>query len=158
MSAAPICLLVHFGVQRDFAELTAIRPSAWALLVGIAVLCMFLPASLQAEGCAAPRRRAGLGALDGRAADHRVARWALLGERLMRLAVFGDRADRDRRARARSQPSARAASRQNPTCLEHDRVIDELTVDLDGRRTRRLGALERFDHCARVCDLRAHPA
>ena len=89
MSAAPICLLVHFGVQRDFAELATIRPSAWALLVGIAVLCMFLPASLHAEGV----RR--LGAERGSVLSTVgppttvLLAWALLGERLIGWQFLG---------------------------------------------------------------------
>lgn len=82
MSAAPLCLLVHFGVQRDFAELATIPPLAWLLLLGIAVLCMFLPASLQAEGV----RRIGAerGAVLSTVGPPTTVlfAWALLGERL----------------------------------------------------------------------------
>jgi drug/metabolite transporter (DMT)-like permease len=82
MSAAPLCLLVHFGVQRDFVELTTISEPAWLLLFGIAVLCMFLPASLQAEGV----RRIGAerGAVLSTVGPPTtvVFAWALLGERL----------------------------------------------------------------------------
>lgn len=89
MSAAPLCLLAHFGVQRDFAELTTIPPTAWVLLIGIAVLCMFLPASLQAEGV----RR--LGAERGSVLSTVgppttvLLAWALLGERLIGWQFLG---------------------------------------------------------------------
>jgi drug/metabolite transporter (DMT)-like permease len=50
MTAAPLCLVPHFLVTRDIAELTVIEPQAWLLLALLAVLCMFLPALFQAEG------------------------------------------------------------------------------------------------------------
>ena len=50
MTAAPACLLPHFLVTHDVAELGAFSASAWALLVILAIVCMFLPASFQAEG------------------------------------------------------------------------------------------------------------
>lgn len=82
MSAAPICMTVHYGVQRDFGEMTSINAEAWLLLLGIAVLCMFLPASLQAEGV----RRIGAerGAVLSTVGPPTTVlfAWALLGERL----------------------------------------------------------------------------
>ncbi|MEN9526820.1 MAG: hypothetical protein RLY56_771, partial [Pseudomonadota bacterium] len=50
MTAAPACLLPHFLWTHDVAELGAFSASAWALLVMLAIVCMFLPASFQAEG------------------------------------------------------------------------------------------------------------
>lgn len=83
MTAAAACLAVHFWATRDAgAELAAITPSAWALLVVIGVVCMFVPASLQAEGV----RRIGAqrGAVLSTVGPPTtvVLAWALLGERL----------------------------------------------------------------------------
>jgi len=50
MSAAPACLLPHYLWRNDVTELGQYSPTAWMLLALIAVLCMFLPASFQAEG------------------------------------------------------------------------------------------------------------
>ena len=83
MSAAAFCLAVHFWLTRDAgAELAAISPAAWALLLAIGVVCMFIPASLQAEGV----RRIGAqrGAVLSTVGPPTtvVLAWALLGERL----------------------------------------------------------------------------
>jgi len=83
MSSAAFCLTCHFWLTRDAgAELTAISPAAWALLLAIGVVCMFIPASLQAEGV----RRVGAqrGAVLSTVGPPTtvVLAWALLGERL----------------------------------------------------------------------------
>ena len=83
MTAATLCLVAHFGLTRDAgAELAAITPAAWLLLLLIGVVCMFVPASLQAEGV----RRVGAqrGAVLSTVGPPTtvVLAWALLGERL----------------------------------------------------------------------------
>lgn len=83
MTAAPMCLLIHFFATTDaVAQLTAIRPAAWLLLAALSVLCMFLPALFQAEGV----RRIGAqrGAVLSTVGPPTTAllAWALLGERL----------------------------------------------------------------------------
>lgn len=83
MTAAPLCLLIHFFASEDaVTELTAIRPAAWLLLAALSVLCMFLPALFQAEGV----RRIGAqrGAVLSTVGPPTTAllAWALLGERL----------------------------------------------------------------------------
>ncbi|MBU6376908.1 MAG: EamA family transporter [Gammaproteobacteria bacterium] len=50
MSAATFCLAPHYFMTHGTAEMALISAEGWLLLVGIAVFCMFLPASLQAEG------------------------------------------------------------------------------------------------------------
>jgi drug/metabolite transporter (DMT)-like permease len=50
MTAATACLVPHYFLISGTQELTAIDSSGWWLLIGIAVFCMFLPASFQAEG------------------------------------------------------------------------------------------------------------
>jgi drug/metabolite transporter (DMT)-like permease len=50
MTAATACLVPHYFLLSGTQEITAIDPSGWWLLIGIAVFCMFLPASFQAEG------------------------------------------------------------------------------------------------------------
>jgi drug/metabolite transporter (DMT)-like permease len=83
MTAAAACLIPHFIFTRDAAaELAAITPAAWLLLALISVLCMFLPALLQAEGV----RRIGAqrGAVLSTVGPPTTVllAWALLGERL----------------------------------------------------------------------------
>ena len=83
MTAAAAFLIPHFLLRHDaVAELAAITPAGWALLALIAVLCMFLPALLQAEGV----RRIGAqrGAVLSTVGPPTtvVLAWALLGERL----------------------------------------------------------------------------
>jgi len=82
MTAATACLAPHYWITHGTTELATIGAPAWALLVGIAVFCMFLPASLQAEGV----RRIGaqLGAVLSSVGPPTtvVLAWALLGERL----------------------------------------------------------------------------
>lgn len=50
MTAATLCLAPHYLLVHGATEIAAIDASGWLLLVGLAILCMFLPASLQAEG------------------------------------------------------------------------------------------------------------
>ncbi len=50
MTTATVCLAPHYFLRHGTTEIVAIEPVGWLLLVGIAVFCMFLPASLQAEG------------------------------------------------------------------------------------------------------------
>jgi drug/metabolite transporter (DMT)-like permease len=83
MTAAALCLVPHFWLTRDAgAELAAISPAAWLLLLVIGVVCMFIPASLQAEGV----RRIGAqrGAVLSTVGPPTtvVLAWALLDERL----------------------------------------------------------------------------
>lgn len=83
MTAAAACLVLHFALTRDAgAELADITPGAWLLLALIGVVCMFFPASLQAEGV----RRIGAqrGAVLSTVGPPTtvVLAWALLGERL----------------------------------------------------------------------------
>ena len=83
MTAAAACLIPHFLFTRDAgAELSAITPAAWLLLALISVLCMFLPALLQAEGVRriGAQRGAVLSTV-GPPTTVLIA-WALLGERL----------------------------------------------------------------------------
>jgi len=50
MTAAPACLVPHYLWTEDIATMGDITPFGWLLLLALAVLCMFLPALLQAEG------------------------------------------------------------------------------------------------------------
>jgi drug/metabolite transporter (DMT)-like permease len=50
MTAAPACLVPHYLWTEDLAAMGDITPLGWLLLLALAVLCMFLPALLQAEG------------------------------------------------------------------------------------------------------------
>ncbi|NDA42202.1 MAG: EamA family transporter [Gammaproteobacteria bacterium] len=50
MTTATACLAPHYFLRHGTTEIVVIEPVGWLLLVGIAVFCMFLPASLQAEG------------------------------------------------------------------------------------------------------------
>lgn len=50
MTAATACLGPHYFFLHGAEELPSITPTGWLLLIGIAVFCMFLPVSFQAEG------------------------------------------------------------------------------------------------------------
>jgi drug/metabolite transporter (DMT)-like permease len=50
MTAATACLTPHYFLLHGTAEMAVIPLEGWLLLAGMAVLCMFLSASLQAEG------------------------------------------------------------------------------------------------------------
>lgn len=50
MTAAPACLVPHYLWTEGLAAMGDITPFGWLLLLALAVLCMFLPALLQAEG------------------------------------------------------------------------------------------------------------
>lgn len=50
MTAAPACLIPHYLWTEDLMAITQITLQGWVLLVALAVLCMFFPALLQAEG------------------------------------------------------------------------------------------------------------
>ena len=50
MTAATTCLVPHYFWLKGTREIAVIDPAGWWLLIGIAVFCMFLPASFQAEG------------------------------------------------------------------------------------------------------------
>lgn len=82
MTAATVCLAPHYFVVHGTADLAGLGLEAWLLLLGIAVFCMFLPASLQAEGV----RRIGAqrGAVLSTVGPPTtvVLAWGLLGERL----------------------------------------------------------------------------
>lgn len=82
MTAATVCLAPHYLIVNGTADLESIGAEAWLLLLGIAVFCMFLPASLQAEGV----RRIGAqrGAVLSTVGPPTtvVLAWGLLGERL----------------------------------------------------------------------------
>lgn len=82
MTAATACLAPHYFVVHGTRDLATLGAEAWWLLAGIAVICMFLPASLQAEGV----RRIGAqrGAVISTVGPPTtvVLAWGLLGERL----------------------------------------------------------------------------
>ena len=82
MTAAAACLVPHFLWTQDVASLGGIPPAGWALLLALAVLCMFFPALLQAEGV----RRIGaqLGAVLSTVGPPTtvIIAWLTLGERL----------------------------------------------------------------------------
>ena len=82
MTAATACLAPHYFIVHGTAEFGDIGLHAWLLLVGLAVFCMFVPASLQAEGV----RRIGAqrGAVISTVGPPTtvVLAWVLLGERL----------------------------------------------------------------------------
>jgi drug/metabolite transporter (DMT)-like permease len=82
MTAAAACLVPHFLWTQDVASLRGIAPAGWALLLALAVLCMFFPALLQAEGV----RRIGaqLGAVLSTVGPPTtvIIAWLTLGERL----------------------------------------------------------------------------
>lgn len=82
MTASTACLAPHYLVVHGTTGFADIGLSAWLLLIGLAVFCMFVPASLQAEGV----RRIGAqrGAVISTVGPPTtvVLAWALLGERL----------------------------------------------------------------------------
>lgn len=82
MTAAPACLVPHFLWTEDLATLQTISLNGWLLLIALAVLCMFLPALLQAEGVR--RIGASLGAVLSTVGPPTtvVLAWWVLDERL----------------------------------------------------------------------------
>jgi len=50
MTAATVCLGPHYLFLHGAEELVTIAPTGWLLVIGIALFCVFLPVSLQAEG------------------------------------------------------------------------------------------------------------
>lgn len=81
MTAAAVAVSLHFLATRDPLAIAAIDAPGWLLLLALAVLCMFLPTLMQAEGI----RRAGAvrGALAGTIGPPSALLFgvALLGER-----------------------------------------------------------------------------
>jgi len=81
MTAATVAICVHFAATHAFGDIAAIAPHGWVLLFALAILCMFLPTLMQAEGI----RRIGAerGALAGTIGPPAALAFgvALLGER-----------------------------------------------------------------------------
>lgn len=82
MTAAPICLVPHYLWTEDLGTLATINASGWILLTALAVLCMFLPALLHAEGVR--RIGASLGAVLSTVGPPTTVllAWLILDERL----------------------------------------------------------------------------
>lgn len=82
MTAAPACLVPHYLWFEDIAALNEISTGGWLLLAALAVLCMFFPALLQAEGVR--RIGASLGAVLSTVGPPTtvVLAWWVLDERL----------------------------------------------------------------------------
>jgi len=89
MSAAAAVLLVHALARGTLPRLAAVDLQGWLLLAMLAVLCMFVPALLQAEGV----RRLGAqrGALVSTVGPPTtiVLAWLLFGERMSWLQLAG---------------------------------------------------------------------
>jgi drug/metabolite transporter (DMT)-like permease len=50
MSSAAVFVFLHFALTRPLGDLLAIQPAQWWIMIALAVLCLFLPTLLQAEG------------------------------------------------------------------------------------------------------------
>jgi len=89
MSAAAAVLLVHALLRGTLAQFAVVDPQGWLLLAMLAVLCMFVPALLQAEGV----RRLGAqrGALVSTVGPPTtiVLAWLLFDERMSALQLAG---------------------------------------------------------------------
>ena len=89
MSAAAIALCVHFVVTHDFSDLYAVSGRSWVLLLVLGVVCMFVPALMQAEGM----RRIGAerGSLVSTVGPPTtiLLGWLFLGERLSTTQLLG---------------------------------------------------------------------
>lgn len=89
MSAATAACLLHYGLSADAAEVLALPPAGWVLLVALGVFCMFVPALMQSEGM----RR--IGAQRGSVVSTLgppttiLLGWGLLGERLTPMQIAG---------------------------------------------------------------------
>lgn len=82
MSAATIAIVIHLLLRNGMAAVTTIPPAGWWWLLLLAVLCMFVPALLQAEGVRRiGAQRGSLVSTVGPPTTVLLA-WALLGERL----------------------------------------------------------------------------
>lgn len=82
MTASASCLIVHFALIGGTAQLPAISAPAWGLLFVIAVVCMFLPAQLQAEGVRQIGAQRGAVMSTVGPPTTVILAWFLLGERL----------------------------------------------------------------------------
>jgi len=89
MSAAAAVLLVHALLRGTAAHIAAVDPPGWLLLAMLAVLCMFVPALLQAEGVR--RLSAQRGALVSTVGPPTtiVLAWLLFDERMSALQLGG---------------------------------------------------------------------
>ena len=89
MSAATVALLMHFSVAGHWRYIVHIDATSWSLLVLLAVLCMFVPALLQAEGVRriGAQRGAVLSTVGPPTAV--VFAWLLLGERMTWMQLAG---------------------------------------------------------------------
>lgn len=89
MTAATLALVAHAAIRGTAAQVPALDHASWALLLGLGVLCMFVPALLQAEGV----RRIGAqrGAIVSTAGPPTtlVLAWVFFGERLTLMQFFG---------------------------------------------------------------------
>jgi drug/metabolite transporter (DMT)-like permease len=89
MSAAAVALLLHTLLRHGVSGIAAIPPLGWWWLILLGVLCMFVPALMQAEGM----RR--IGAQRGSVVSTMgppttvLLAWALLGERLSGWQIAG---------------------------------------------------------------------
>jgi drug/metabolite transporter (DMT)-like permease len=50
MTAATVFVVVQFAATRPLSALLVVEPTQWLILIALAVLCLFLPTLLQAEG------------------------------------------------------------------------------------------------------------
>ena len=89
MTAATVALALHFALLGDATALRRFDMTSWWLLLALAVFCMFVPALMQSEGM----RR--IGAQRGSVVSTLgppttlLLGWAVLGERLTAMQVFG---------------------------------------------------------------------
>ncbi len=121
MSAAAVSVCVHYVATHRLAAVAEISPHGWVLLFALAILCMFLPTLLQAEGI----RRVGAerGALSGTIGPPAALAFgmALLGERPLMGQLVGTAMvvigvfliARTGDARALDQPPSAAASERD---------------------------------------------
>ncbi|MFO1427805.1 MAG: DMT family transporter [Steroidobacteraceae bacterium] len=89
MSAAALALAVHYLVRHGLSGLGGIAPRAWLLLLLIAVVCMFVPASMQAEGVRRVGAQRGSVISTIGPPTTIVLSWLLLGERMSGWQIAG---------------------------------------------------------------------
>jgi drug/metabolite transporter (DMT)-like permease len=89
MTAATTALVAHFLAHRSLSELVGLTAPDWWLLIGLAIVCTFLPALMQTEGVQRlGAQRAAVVSTAGPPTTILLG-WMFLGERLSLWQVLG---------------------------------------------------------------------
>jgi drug/metabolite transporter (DMT)-like permease len=82
MTAATVAIVIHATVRNRGLGLDAITPGGWMLLGAISIVCMFVPALMQAEGLKRVGAERGSVLSTAGPPTTLLLAWILLGERM----------------------------------------------------------------------------